>query len=69
LERYGVSYVVKGYLEERAYSGPGLNELDDPGSGLFEVFRSGNTVIYATGIPPRDRNAKPVAMLPVRNVR
>ena len=69
LERYGVSFVVKGYLEEQAYPGPGLNELDEPGSGLFEVFRSGGTVVYATGIPPRDRSAKAVAVPAVRNIR
>ena len=69
LERYGVSFVVKGYLEAQAYAGPGLDELDDPGSGLMEVFRQGATVVYATGILPRDRGAVPVAVPPVRNVR
>ena len=69
LERYGVSFVVKGYLEEQAYPGPGLDELDDPGSGLIEVFRQGKTVVYATGIPPRNRDAAPAAIPAVRNVR
>ena len=69
LERYGVSFVVKGYLEEQAYPGPGLDELDDPGSGLIEVFRQGKTVVYATGIPPRSRDAARVAVPPVRNAR
>jgi YYY domain-containing protein len=69
LERYGVSFVVKGYLEAQAYPGPGLDELDDPGSGLMEVFRQGNTVVYATGIVPRNRAATPVSVPPVRFVR
>lgn len=69
LERYGVSFVVKGYLEEQAYPGPGLDELDDPGSGLVEVFRQGKAVVYATGISPRSRDAALVAGPPVRNLR
>ncbi len=69
LERYGVAFVVKGYLEEQAYAGPGLDALDDPGSGLIEVFRRGQTAIYATDIPPRLRTADPVTVPPVRNVR
>lgn len=69
LERYGVSFVVKGYLEVQAYPGPGLDELDDPGSGLMEVFRQGSTVVYATGIVPRNRDAAPVSVPPVRFVR
>ncbi|HEX2034014.1 MAG TPA: DUF2298 domain-containing protein [Chloroflexota bacterium] len=48
LDKYGVAYVVVGYLERQKY-GPsgGLAKFNDaPASGLSAVFRQGTTAIY-----------------------
>ncbi|MSQ42871.1 MAG: hypothetical protein EXR45_01480 [Chloroflexi bacterium] len=57
LETYGVTYLVVGYLERQAYGGPGLSKFDQPELGLTQVFREGQTTVYATGIPPLSRDA------------
>lgn len=67
LERYGVAFVVRGYLEEQAYPGPGLDRIGAPESGLTEAFRSGATVVYVTSLPPRRRTGPVATVPPVRN--
>ncbi len=57
LETYGVTFLVVGYLERQAYGGPGLSKFDQPESRLAQVFRDGQTTVYATGIPPLSRDA------------
>jgi len=47
LQRYDVSYIILGQLEQAKYPGPGLEKFSDQDGLLWqEVFRDRDTVIY-----------------------
>jgi uncharacterized membrane protein len=47
LDKYGVSYIVFGQLEQAKYAGPGLEKFESQDGVLWrEVFRDRQTAIY-----------------------
>ena len=48
LQKYDVRYIVVGQVEKQYYPGPGLEKFESQAGTLWdEVFRDGETVIYA----------------------